>query len=332
MSFFLFRKKLLLYLNMGIFDFFSKDKKESLDKGLEKTKQSFLSKLTRTIIGKSSVDSDVLDNLEEVLITSDVGVETTLKIIDRIEARVSRDKYVGTDELNGILKEEIATLLQENNTSDVHDFTIPKVENTPYVIMVVGVNGVGKTTTIGKLAYQLKKSGLKVVLGAADTFRAAAVDQLIIWSKRVDVPIVQQGMGADPASVAFDTLQSAKSQGADVVIIDTAGRLHNKINLMNELTKIKNVMGKIVPNAPHEILLVLDGSTGQNAFEQAKQFSLATEINALAITKLDGTAKGGVVIGISDQMKIPVKYIGVGEGIEDLQVFNKTAFVESLFN
>lgn len=332
MSFFLFRKKLLLYLNMGIFDFFSKDKKESLDKGLEKTKQSFLSKLTRTIIGKSSVDSDVLDNLEEVLITSDVGVETTLKIIDRIEARVSRDKYVGTEELNGILKEEIATLLQENNTTDVHDFTIPKVENTPYVIMVVGVNGVGKTTTIGKLAYQLKKAGHKVVLGAADTFRAAAVEQLIIWSKRVDVPIVQQGMGADPASVAFDTLQSAKSQGADVVIIDTAGRLHNKINLMNELTKIKNVMGKIVPNAPHEILLVLDGSTGQNAFEQAKQFSLATEINALAITKLDGTAKGGVVIGISDQMKIPVKYIGVGEGIEDLQVFNKTAFVESLFN
>jgi fused signal recognition particle receptor len=317
---------------MGIFDFFSKDKKESLDKGLEKTKQSFLSKLTRTIIGKSSVDSDVLDNLEEVLITSDVGVETTLKIIDRIEARVSRDKYVGTEELNGILKEEIATLLQENNTTDVHDFTIPKVENTPYVIMVVGVNGVGKTTTIGKLAYQLKKAGHKVVLGAADTFRAAAVEQLIIWSKRVDVPIVQQGMGADPASVAFDTLQSAKSQGADVVIIDTAGRLHNKINLMNELTKIKNVMGKIVPNAPHEILLVLDGSTGQNAFEQAKQFSLATEINALAITKLDGTAKGGVVIGISDQMKIPVKYIGVGEGIEDLQVFNKTAFVESLFN
>jgi fused signal recognition particle receptor len=331
-SFFLFRKKLLLYLNMGIFDFFSKDKKESLDKGLAKTKQSFLSKLTRTIIGKSSVDSDVLDNLEEVLITSDVGVETTLKIIDRIEARVSRDKYVGTDELNGILKEEIATLLQENNTSDVHDFTVPKVENTPYVIMVVGVNGVGKTTTIGKLAYQLKKAGHKVVLGAADTFRAAAVEQLIIWSKRVDVPIVQQGMGADPASVAFDTLQSAKSQGADVVIIDTAGRLHNKINLMNELTKIKNVMGKIVPNAPHEILLVLDGSTGQNAFEQAKQFSLATEINALAITKLDGTAKGGVVIGISDQMRIPVKYIGVGEGIEDLQVFNKTAFVESLFN
>jgi fused signal recognition particle receptor len=317
---------------MGIFDFFSKDKKESLDKGLEKTKQSFLSKLTRTIIGKSSVDSEVLDNLEEVLITSDVGVETTLKIIDRIEARVSRDKYVGADELNGILKEEIATLLQENNTTDVHDFTIPKVENTPYVIMVVGVNGVGKTTTIGKLAYQLKKAGHKVVLGAADTFRAAAVEQLIIWSKRVDVPIVQQGMGADPASVAFDTLQSAKSQGADVVIIDTAGRLHNKINLMNELTKIKNVMGKIVPNAPHEILLVLDGSTGQNAFEQAKQFSLATEINALAITKLDGTAKGGVVIGISDQMRIPVKYIGVGEGIEDLQVFNKTAFVESLFN
>ncbi|MDA7803250.1 signal recognition particle-docking protein FtsY [Crocinitomix sp.] len=317
---------------MGIFDLFSKDKKESLEKGLEKTKQSFLSKLTRTVVGKSSVDDEVLDELEEVLITSDVGVETTLKIIERIEERVSRDKYVGIEELNGILKAEIAALLEENNTSDLLDFTIPEVKNTPYVIMVVGVNGVGKTTTIGKLAYQLKKAGKKVVLGAADTFRAAAVDQLIIWSERVGVPIVQQGMNADPASVAFDTLQSAKAQNADVVIIDTAGRLHNKVNLMNELTKIKNVMGKIIPDAPHEILLVLDGSTGQNAFEQAKQFSLATEINALAITKLDGTAKGGVVIGISDQMKVPVKYIGVGEGIEDLQVFNKVAFVESLFN
>lgn len=317
---------------MGIFDFFSKDKKESLDKGLEKTKQSFLSKLTRSVVGKSRVDDEVLDELEEVLITSDVGVETTLKIIERIEARVSRDKYVGTDELNGILKDEIAALLQENNSSDVADFLVPEVENGPYVIMVVGVNGVGKTTTIGKLSHQLKAAGKKVVLGAADTFRAAAVDQLIIWSERVGVPIVQQGMGADPASVAFDTLQSAKAQNADVVIIDTAGRLHNKVNLMNELTKIKKVMSKIVPEAPHEILLVLDGSTGQNAFEQAKQFSLATEINALAITKLDGTAKGGVVIGISDQMKVPVKYIGVGEGIEDLQVFNKVEFVDSLFN
>ncbi len=317
---------------MGIFDFFSKDKKESLDKGLEKTKKSFLSKLTRTVVGKSRVDDEVLDELEEVLITSDVGVETTLKIIERIEARVAKDKYVGTDELNGILKQEIAALLEENNTNDLKNFTTPTVDDGPYVIMVVGVNGVGKTTTIGKLSHQLKSAGKNVVLGAADTFRAAAVDQLIIWSERVGVPIVQQGMGADPASVAFDTLQSAKAQGADVAIIDTAGRLHNKVNLMNELTKIKNVMGKIVPGAPHEILLVLDGSTGQNAFEQAKQFSLATEINALAITKLDGTAKGGVVIGISDQMKVPVKYIGVGEGIEDLQVFNKTAFVDSLFD
>lgn len=317
---------------MGIFNFFSKDKKASLDKGLEKTKQSFLSKLTRTVVGKSKVDGDVLDELEEVLITSDVGVETTLKIIDRIEERVSRDKFVGTEELNAILKEEIAALLAENNTEDVVEFTVPKIENGPYVIMVVGVNGVGKTTTIGKLANQLKRAGKTVVLGAADTFRAAAVEQLIIWSERVGVQIVQQGMGADPASVAFDTLQSAKAQNADVVIIDTAGRLHNKINLMNELTKIKNVMGKVIPGAPHEILLVLDGSTGQNAFEQAKQFSLATEINALAITKLDGTAKGGVVIGISDQMKIPVKYIGVGEGINDLQVFNKSEFVDSLFN
>ncbi|MGB1102546.1 MAG: signal recognition particle-docking protein FtsY [Crocinitomicaceae bacterium] len=317
---------------MGLFDFFSKEKKESLDKGLEKTKQSFLTKLTRTVVGKSKVDDDVLDELEEVLITSDVGVETTLKIIERIESRVSRDKYVGTDELNGILKEEIAALLEENNSNDVEQFSFPDTKGEPYVIMVVGVNGVGKTTTIGKLANQFKLAGKKVVLGAADTFRAAAVDQLIIWSERGGVPIVQQGMGADPASVAFDTLQSAKAQGADVVIIDTAGRLHNKVNLMNELSKIKKVMSKVVPDAPHEILLVLDGSTGQNAFEQAKQFSLATEINAMAITKLDGTAKGGVVIGISDQMKVPIKYIGVGEGINDLQVFNKTAFVDSLFN
>lgn len=317
---------------MGIFNFFSKDKKESLDKGLEKTKQSFLSKLTRTVVGKSRVDADVLDNLEEVLISSDVGVDTTLKIIDRIEARVSKDKYVSTEELNGILKEEIASLLEENNASSVDEVVIPEVTEGPYVIMVVGVNGVGKTTTIGKLAHQFKSMGKSVVLGASDTFRAAAVEQLIIWADRVGVPIVQQGMGADPASVAFDTLQSAKAQNADVVIIDTAGRLHNKLNLMNELSKIKNVMDKIVPGAPHEVMLVLDGSTGQNAFEQAKQFSIATDINALAITKLDGTAKGGVVIGISDQMKIPVKYIGVGEGMEDLQLFNKTEFVDSLFN
>ncbi len=317
---------------MAFFGLFSKEKKETLDKGLEKTKQSFLSKLARTIVGKSKVDDEVLDNLEEVLITSDVGVETTLKIIERIEQRVSRDKVLGTEELNKILKEEIAGLLEENNSGFSQDFNITKVDNQPYVIMVVGVNGVGKTTTIGKLANQFKKSGLKVVLGAADTFRAAAVDQLIIWSERVGVPIVQQGMGADPASVAFDTLQSAKSQNADVVIIDTAGRLHNKVNLMNELSKIKRVMEKVIPGAPNEILLVLDGSTGQNAFEQAKQFSLATDINALAITKLDGTAKGGVVIGISDQMKIPVKYIGVGEGINDLQLFDKNEFVDSLFS
>jgi fused signal recognition particle receptor len=317
---------------MGIFSRFSKDKKEKLDSGLEKTKQSFLSKLTRTVAGKSTVDDEVLDELEEVLITSDVGVQTTLKIIERIEERVAKDKYMNTEELNSILRDEIAALLEENNTSDQVDFSVPEVADNPYVIMVVGVNGVGKTTTIGKLSNQFKKLGKSVVLGAADTFRAAAVDQLIVWSERVGVPIVQQGMGADPASVAFDTLQSAKSQGADVAIIDTAGRLHNKVNLMNELTKIKKVMDKVVPGAPHEILLVLDGSTGQNAFEQAKQFSAATEINALAITKLDGTAKGGVVIGISDQMKIPVKYIGVGEGIEDLQVFNKTEFVDSLFN
>lgn len=317
---------------MAFFGLFSKDKKESLDKGLEKTKQSFLSKLARTIIGKSKVDDEVLDNLEEVLITSDVGVETTLKIIDRIESRVARDKVLGTNELQSILKEEIAALLEENNSGSIGSIEFEKPENNPYVIMVVGVNGVGKTTTIGKLAHQFKNAGKKVVLGAADTFRAAAVDQLIIWSERVGVPIVQQGMGADPASVAFDTLQSAKSQNADVVIIDTAGRLHNKVNLMNELSKIKRVMEKVVPGAPHEILLVLDGSTGQNAFEQAKQFSLATDINALAITKLDGTAKGGVVIGISDQMRIPVKYIGVGEGMNDLQFFDKHEFVDSLFS
>jgi fused signal recognition particle receptor len=320
---------------MGFFDFFKRntqENKENLDKGLDKTKQSFLSKIARAVLGKSTVDDEVLDNLEEVLITSDVGVETTLKIIDRIQSRVSRDKVMGTEELQRILRDEIASLLEENNTTNQDQFSIPETNGNPYVIMVVGVNGVGKTTTIGKLAYQFKQAGLKVVLGAADTFRAAAVDQLIIWSERVDVPIVQQGMGADPASVAYDTLQSAKSQNADVVIIDTAGRLHNKVNLMNELNKIKRVMEKVVPGAPHEILLVLDGSTGQNAFEQAKQFSLATDINALAVTKLDGTAKGGVVIGISDQMKIPVKYIGVGEGMMDLQLFDKKAFVDSLFN
>ena len=316
---------------MGIFGLFSKEKKQKLDDGLEKTKTSLLSKITRTVVGKSKVDADVLDDLEEVLITSDVGVQTTLKIIERIEERVAKDKYVNSDELHTILRAEIAALLEENNTDDTN-FKVPeKVDGNPYVIMVVGVNGVGKTTTIGKLAHQFKNQGKKVVLGAADTFRAAAVDQLIIWSERVGVPIVQQGMQADPASVAFDTLQSAKAQNADVVIIDTAGRLHNKVNLMNELTKIKRVMTKVIPDAPHEILLVLDGSTGQNAFEQAKQFSAATEINALAITKLDGTAKGGVVIGISDQMKVPVKYIGVGEGIEDLQAFNKKAFVDALF-
>lgn len=317
---------------MAFFGLFSKEKKESLDKGLEKTKQNFLSKIARTIVGKSRVDDEVLDNLEEVLISSDVGVETTLKIIERIEARVSRDKVIGANELNTILKEEIAFLLEENNADGSDEFTVEKQNGLPYVIMVVGVNGVGKTTTIGKLAHQFKSAGKKVVLGAADTFRAAAVDQLIIWSERVGVTIVHQGMGADPASVAFDALQSAKAQNADVVIIDTAGRLHNKINLMTELSKIKRVMEKVIPGAPHEILLVLDGSTGQNAFEQAKQFSLATDINALAITKLDGTAKGGVVIGISDQMKIPVKYIGVGEGINDLQLFDKQAFVSSLFS
>jgi fused signal recognition particle receptor len=315
---------------MGFFKIFSKEKKEVLDEGLTKTKENFFSKLSKAVAGKSKVDSEILDNLEEILVTSDVGVNTTLKIIEKIEDRVAKDKYLGTDELNKILREEITALLEENNTENYTEFTIPK-QDEPYVIMVVGVNGVGKTTTIGKLAHQLKKTGKKVMLGASDTFRAAAVDQLKIWAERVDVPIVEQGMNADPASVAFDTLQSAKAKGMDVVIIDTAGRLHNKINLMNELSKIKNVMKKVIPNAPHEILLVLDGSTGQNAYEQAKQFSLATEINALAITKLDGTAKGGVVIGISDQFKIPVKYIGVGEGIEHLQVFNKIEFVDSLF-
>jgi fused signal recognition particle receptor len=315
---------------MGLFSFFGKEKKETLDKGLSKTKESVLSRITRAIAGKSKVDDDVLDNLEEVLVTSDVGVETTLKIIDRIQERVAKDKYVTTQELTGILREEIASLLTENNTEDTASFDVPEGKK-PYVIMVVGVNGVGKTTTIGKLAYQFKKAGKNVYLGAADTFRAAAVEQLEIWSDRVGVPIVKQKMGADPASVAFDTLNSAKANGADVVLIDTAGRLHNKINLMNELTKIKNVMKKVVPDAPHEILLVLDGSTGQNAFEQAKQFTAATEVNALAVTKLDGTAKGGVVIGISDQFHIPVKYIGLGEGIEDLQLFRKKEFVDSLF-
>jgi len=315
---------------MGFFNIFSKEKKEVLDKGLDKTKQTFFSKLSKAVVGKSKVDDEVLDTLEEILVTSDVGVDTTLRIIEKIEERVSKDKYVGTNELNQVLREEVASLLEENNTIDYKEFDIPE-QKDPYVIMVVGVNGVGKTTTIGKLAHQFKKKGKSVVLGASDTFRAAAVDQLKIWSQRVDVPIVEQGMNADPASVAFDTLQSAVARNADVVIIDTAGRLHNKVNLMNELSKIKRVMQKVVPDAPHEILLVLDGSTGQNAYEQAKQFSLATEINALAITKLDGTAKGGVVIGISDQFKIPVKYIGVGEGMEHLQVFNKHEFVDSLF-
>ena len=315
---------------MGIFSFFSKEKKETLDKGLSKTKENVFTKITRAIAGKSKVDDAVLDDLEEVLITSDVGVETTLKIIKRIEERVERDKYVTTSELTRILREEIANLLSENNTQDGDGFTLPE-NKKPYVIMVVGVNGVGKTTTIGKLAYQFKKAGKKVYLGAADTFRAAAVEQLVIWGERVGLPVVKQKMGSDPASVAFDSLSSAQANDADVVIIDTAGRLHNKINLMNELTKIKNVMKKVVPDAPHEILLVLDGSTGQNAFEQAKQFTAATEVNALAVTKLDGTAKGGVVIGISDQFHIPVKYIGLGEGIEDLQVFRKREFVNSLF-
>ena len=315
---------------MGLFDFFSKEKKETLDKGLSKTKEGVFSKLARIVAGKSQVDENILDDLEEVLITSDVGVETTLRIIDRIEKRVARDKYINTNELNSILREEITALLTENDVEDAGEFSVPEGKK-PYVIMVVGVNGVGKTTTIGKLAYQYKKRGNSVYLGAADTFRAAAVEQLMIWGERVGVPVVKQKMGADPASVAFDTLSSAKANNADVVIIDTAGRLHNKLNLMNEVTKIKKVMEKIVPGAPHEILLVLDGSTGQNAFEQAKQFTAATEVNELAITKLDGTAKGGVVIGISDHFKIPVKYIGLGEGIEDLQVFRRKEFVDSLF-
>lgn len=314
---------------MALFGLFSKEKKEKLDQGLKKTREGVFSKLTKAIVGKSKVDEEVLDNLEEALVTSDVGVDTTLKIITRIEERVSRDKYVGTDQLNKMLREEIVELLSENHTND-NSSVIPEGKK-PYVIMVVGVNGVGKTTTIGKLAYQLKNSGKQVILGAADTFRAAAVEQLIIWGERVGVPVVNQGMNADPASVAFDTLESAVAKDADVVIVDTAGRLHNKVNLMNELTKIRRVMDKVVPGAPHEILLVLDASTGQNAIEQARQFVKATEVNALALTKLDGTAKGGVVIGISNQFKIPVKYIGVGEAKEDLQVFNRKAFVEALF-
>lgn len=316
---------------MGFFNFFSKEKKETLDKGLEKTKQGLFDKLKRAVAGKSKIDDDFLDNLEEVFITSDVGVETTLKIIDRLQKRAARDKYVSTSELNTLLRDEITEMLAENNNVDTPDFSVPS-DKKPYVIMVVGVNGVGKTTTIGKLAYQFKKAGNKVVLGAADTFRAAAIEQLQIWGERVDVPVVKQQMGSDPASVAFDTVSSAKASSADVVIIDTAGRLHNKVGLMKELSKIKNVMQKVVPGAPHEVLLVLDGSTGQNAFEQAKQFVAATEVNELAITKLDGTAKGGVVIGISDQFKIPVKYIGLGEGLEDLQIFRKKEFVDSLFS
>ena len=315
---------------MAFFGLFKKEKKETLDQGLSKTKENVFSKLTRAVAGKSKVDDEVLDNLEEVLVTSDLGVETTLRIIQRIEERVNRDKYLNASELNTILREEIAALLSENNDSQTIDFDA-KLPATPYVIMVVGVNGVGKTTTIGKLAYQFKQAGKKVYLGAADTFRAAAVEQLMIWGERVGVPVIKQNMGSDPASVAYDTLASAKANNADVVIIDTAGRLHNKINLMNELSKIKNVMKKVLPDTPHEILLVLDGSTGQNAYEQAKQFTLATEVNALAVTKLDGTAKGGVVIGISDQFKIPVKYIGLGEKMTDLQVFDKEEFVKSLF-
>ena len=318
------------YTYMGLFGLFNKKKKETLDKGLEKTKQSVFSKLARAVAGKSKVDDDVLDNLEEVLISSDVGVDTTIKIIDRIQERVARDKYVSTSELNGILRSTIADLLTENNSGDTSNWDLPS-DHKPYVILVVGVNGVGKTTTIGKLAYQFKKAGKKVYLGAADTFRAAAVEQIQIWGDRVGVPVVKQQMGSDPASVAFDTLQSAKVNGADVVLIDTAGRLHNKVGLMNELKKIKDVMKKVVPTAPDEVLLVLDGSTGQNAFEQAKQFAAVTQISSLAITKLDGTAKGGVVIGISDQLKVPVKYIGLGEGMEDLQLFNRNEFVDSLF-
>lgn len=316
---------------MGLFSVFSKDKKESLDKGLEKTKETFFSKLGKAVAGRSTVDADVLDELEEVLITSDVGVDTTVKIIDRIEARVAKDKYLNTSQLNTILKEEIANLLEENNSTDLEDFVVPE-DKKPYVILVVGVNGVGKTTTIGKLASQYKKRGKSVLLGAADTFRAAAVDQLKLWGERVDVPVVAHGMNTDPAAVAFDAAKQGVESGADVVIIDTAGRLHTKVNLMNELTKIKNVIQKFIPDAPHDVLLVLDGSTGQNAAIQASEFTKATDVSALAITKLDGTAKGGVVIGISDQFKIPVKYIGVGEQVNDLQVFNKHEFVDSFFN
>ena len=316
---------------MGFFNIFSREKKERLDQGLQKTKSNIFTRISKAIVGKSTVDEEVLDNLEEILVTSDVGVETTLRIIGRIQSRASKDKYLGTSELNNLLKEEIVALLQENNIQDFTEFSVPAGKK-PFVIMVVGVNGVGKTTTIGKLAYQFKKSGKSVLIGAADTFRAAAVEQITIWADRVGVPIVNQGMGADPASVAFDTVKSAMAKDIDVVIIDTAGRLHNKINLMNELSKIRKVIQKLIPEAPHEVLLVLDASTGQNAFEQAKQFTAATEVNTLALTKLDGTAKGGVVIGISDQFKIPVKYIGVGEGIEDLQVFNRVEFVDSLFN
>ena len=316
---------------MGLFGLFNKKKKETLDKGLEKTKQSVFSKLARAVAGKSKVDDEVLDDLEEVLITSDVGVDTTLKVIERIEERVARDKYVSTSELNGILRDEIAQLLTETGASDTDSWDLP-TDHKPYVILVVGVNGVGKTTTIGKLAYQFKKAGKKVYLGAADTFRAAAVEQISIWGERVSVPVIKQQMGADPASVAFDTLQSAKANGADVVLIDTAGRLHNKVGLMNELKKIKEVMKKVLPEAPDDVMLVLDGSTGQNAFEQAKQFAAVTQISSLAITKLDGTAKGGVVIGISDQLQVPVRYIGLGEGMEDLQLFNKREFVNSLFD
>ena len=315
---------------MGLFGLFSKKKKETLDTGLEKSKTSMVDKLTRAVAGKSKVDDEILDDLEDILVTSDVGVDTTLKIIKRIEERVARDKYVSTSELKGILRDEVAALLAENGTTDGESFTLP-ADAHPYVIMVVGVNGVGKTTTIGKLAYQFKQQGKRIVLGAADTFRAAAIEQLEIWGERVGVPVIKQQMGSDPASVAFDTLQSAVAQNADVVIIDTAGRLHNQVSLMNELSKIKRVMAKVVPDAPHEVLLVLDGSTGQNAFEQAKQFTAATDVSALAITKLDGTAKGGVVIGISDQFKVPVKYIGLGEKIEDLQVFRKREFVDSIF-
>jgi fused signal recognition particle receptor len=315
---------------MGFFDFFSKKKKETLDNGLAKTKETVFGKIARAVAGKSTVDEEVLDNLEEVLVTSDVGVDTTLNIIQRIEERVARDKYVSTGELNNILRDEIASLLTENNSDDANGFEIPS-DHKPYVILVVGVNGVGKTTTIGKLAWQFKQAGKKVYLGAADTFRAAAVEQIVIWGERVGVPVIKQQMGSDPAAVAYDTVSSAVANGADVVLIDTAGRLHNKVGLMNELTKIRNAVKKVVPTAPDDVLLVLDGSTGQNAFEQAKQFTKATEVTSMAITKLDGTAKGGVVIGISDQFKIPVKYIGLGEGMEDLQPFNRRAFVDSLF-